>query len=67
MANVILEMSIFLGDPDEDVKLFLDLFRNYLAELGINLTDVVGNPPGWRRSLDLLRGCMKGPAGEWFD
>ena len=60
-------MPIFSGDPDEDVKLFLDLFRGYLAGLGIDPTDAVGNPPGWRRSLGLLRGCMGGPAGEWFD
>ena len=67
MANVTLGMPIFSGDPDEDVKLFLDLFRGYLAGLGINPADAVGNPPGWRRSLGLLRGCMRGPAGEWFD
>src|ERR1044071_6039402 len=60
-------MPIFSGDPNEDVELFLDLFRGYLAGLGIDPTDAVGNPPGWRRSLGLLRGCMRGPAGEWFD
>ena len=67
MANITLGMPIFSGDPDEDVELFLDLFRGYLAGLGIDPTDAVGNPSGWRRSLGLLRGCMRGPAGEWFD
>ena len=37
-------MPIFSGNPDEDVELFLDLFRGYLAGLGINPTDTVGNP-----------------------
>ena len=54
--DVTLGMPIFSGDPDEDVELFLDLFRGYLAGLGIDPTDAVGNPPGWRRSLGLLRG-----------
>ena len=67
MANVTLRMPIFSGDPDEDVDLFLDLFRGYLAGLSIDLTDAVGNFPGWRRPLGLLKGCMKGPTGEWFD
>ena len=62
-----LGMPIFLGDLDEDVELFLDLFRGYLAGLDIDPTDAVGNPPGWRRSLGLLRGYMRGPACEWFD
>ena len=67
MANVTLGMPIFSGDPDKDVELFLDPFRGYLTELGIDPTNAVGNPPGWRRSLGLLRECMRGPAGEWFD
>jgi hypothetical protein len=60
-------MPIFSGDPDEDVELFLDLFRGYLAGLGINPADNAGNPTGHSRALGLLRGCMRGPAGEWFD
>ena len=67
MANVTLGMPIFSGDPDEDVELFLDLFRGYLAGLGINPADNAGNPTGHSRALGLLRGCMRGPAGEWFD
>ena len=46
MTNVALGMPIFSGDPDEDVELFLDLFRGYLAGLDIDLADVIGNPPG---------------------
>ena len=60
-------MPIFSDDPDEDVELFLDLFRGYLAGLGIDPTDAVANPPGWKRSLGLLRGCLSGTAAEWFD
>lgn len=67
MANVTLGMPIFSGDPDEDVELFLDLFRGYLAGLGINPADNAGNPTGHSRALGLLRGCMRGPAADWFD
>jgi hypothetical protein len=67
MANVTLGMPIFSGEPDEDVELFLDLFRGYLAGLGINPADNVGNPTGHSRALGLLRGCMRGSAAEWFD
>ena len=67
MANVTLGMPIFSGDPDEDVELFLDLFRGYLAGLGINPADNVGNPTGHSRAYGLLRGCMRGPAADWFD
>ena len=67
MANVTLGMPIFSGDPDEDVELFLDLFRGYLAGLVIDPTDAVGIPPGWKRSVGLLRGCLRGAAAEWVD
>ena len=67
MANVTLGMPIFSGEPDEDVELFLDLFRGYLAGLGINPADNAGNPTGHSRALGLLRGCMRGSAAEWFD
>src|ERR1044071_5901665 len=67
MANVTLGMPIFSGDPDEDVELFLDLFRGYLAGLGINPADNVGNPTGHSRAYGLLRGCMRGLAVDWFD
>ena len=67
MANVTLRMPIFSGDPDEDVELFLDLFRDYLAGLDIDPTDAVGNFPGWRKSLGLLRRYLRGAATEWFD
>ena len=67
MANVTLGMPIFSGDPDEDVELFLDLFRGYLAGLGINPADNAGNPTGHSRALGLLRGCMREAAADWFD
>ena len=67
MANVTLGMPIFSGDPDEDVELFLDLFRGYIAGLGINPADNAGNPTGHSRALGLLRGCMRGVASDWFD
>src|SRR6202008_3595502 len=67
MANVTLGMPIFSGEPDEDVELFLNLFRGYLAGLGINPADNAGNPTGHSRALGLLRGCMRGSATEWFD
>src|SRR5271167_4014753 len=67
MANVTLGMSIFSGEPDEDVELFLDLFRGYLAGLGINPADNAGNPTGHSCALGLLRGCMRGSTTKWFD
>ena len=67
MANVTLGMPLFSGEPDEDVDLFLDLFRGYLAGLGINPTDNASNPTRYSRALGLLRGCMRGASAEWFD
>ena len=67
MTNVTLGMPIFSGDPNEDVELFLDLFRGYLAGLEINPTDNTDNPIGHSRAYGLLRGCIKGAAADWFD
>ena len=67
MANVTLGIPIFSGDPNEDVELFLDLFRDYLAVFGINLADNASNPIGYSRALGLLKGCMRGLAANWFD
>jgi hypothetical protein len=64
MANVTLGMPIFSNEPDEDVDLFLDLFRGYIAGLGINSADNTGNPPGHSRALGLLRECMRGSPAE---
>ena len=67
MANVTLGMPIFLDDPDEDVELFLDLFRGYLARLEINLTDNASNSTGHSRAYSLLKRYIRGLTTNWFN
>ena len=68
MALITVGMPLFSGEPDEDINRFVDLFKGYLAGLGIDPTDAAAGPPSGReRALGLFRGCMQGEAAVWYD
>jgi hypothetical protein len=67
MAFATLGMPTFSGKEDEDLFIFIDLYRGYLNAIGIDPADVAGNPTGASRAMGILRSCMKGQAADWFD
>src|ERR1700722_14493699 len=68
MAVATLGMPTFSGRDDEDLFVFIDLYRGYLHSIGVNPLDLAGGPPnGSQRALGILRSCMQGEAAEWFD
>src|ERR1700719_3101544 len=68
MAVATLGMPTFSGRDDEDLFVFIDLYRGYLHSIGVDPLDLAGGPPnGSQRALGILRSCMQGEAAEWFD
>ena len=65
MAVATLGMLTFSGRDDEDLFVFIDLYRGYLHSISVNPLDLAGGPPnGSQRALGILRSCMQGEAAE---
>lgn len=67
MALISLGMPVFSGTEEDDLELFISLYRGYLASVNVNPLDLVANPSGASRAMGILRSCMQGPASVWFD
>jgi hypothetical protein len=67
MALVSLGMPVFNATEEDDLDLFINLYRGYLASVGVNYQDRAANPSGVKRAMGILRSCMQGPASLWFD
>src|SRR5271170_2375031 len=68
MAVVSIGLPIFKGTEDNDLFIFIDLYRGYLNGIGIDPLDNVGGPPsGCERAMGILRSCMQGQAADWYD
>ena len=62
MAGVTITPPFFSGGIDEDINVFIRRFPGFLDGVNIN---PVGNQGG--RALGMLRSCLQGEAGEWYD
>nr|CAG8666253.1 1806_t:CDS:2 [Entrophospora candida] len=62
MAGVTVTPPIFSGGIDENINTFIRRFQGFLDGVGIN-------PVGAQkeRAIGMLRSCLQGPAGEWYD
>ena len=64
MAIITIGLPIFKGGEDDDLFNFIDLYRGHLNSLDINPLDLVANPSGFSRALDILRGCIQGESAD---
>jgi hypothetical protein len=60
MALISLGMPAFDGTEDDDLNLFISIFRSYLDSVNVNSLDYAANPTGASRAMGILRSCMKG-------
>jgi hypothetical protein len=67
MAVVTIGLPVFKGTDDEDLNVFIDLYRGHLDSLNIDPTNRAGNLSPAKRAMGILRSCMQGQASVWFD
>ena len=62
MAGITVTPPFFSGGIDENINIFIRRFQGFLDGVGIN-------PVGGQRdrAIGMLRSCLQGPAGEWYD
>jgi hypothetical protein len=67
MAVVVADMPRFSIENDDDLELFINRYIGYLNAIGVNPNALGGPPTGRKRAMGILRGCLMGEAGRWFD
>ena len=64
MAVATLGLPVFRSTEDEDLFIFIDLYRGYLNSIGVDPLADGGPPTGWQRAVGILRSCMQGFAAD---